>query len=136
MTDDTDPARAAASPAVRLRRLVRAHRPFLAVLAVAAALRVVVMLGYPPAMFFNDSYNYMTDAVTRSPDIVRSDGYPLFLYILLPFHSLDADHRPAGGAGAGHGRGDLRRAAPPRAALVGRDHPGAAGAVRRVRAAD
>ena len=88
VTDDTDPARAAASPAVRLRRLVRAHRPFLAVLAVAAALRVVVMLGYPPAMFFNDSYNYMTDAVTRSPDIVRSDGYPLFLYILLPFHSL------------------------------------------------
>ncbi len=88
VTDDTDPARAAASPAVRLRRLIRAHRPFLAVLAVAAALRVVVMLGYPPAMFFNDSYNYMTDAVTRSPDIVRSDGYPLFLYILLPFHSL------------------------------------------------
>jgi hypothetical protein len=88
VTDDTDPARPAASPAARLRRLVRAHRPFLAVLAVAAALRVVVMLGYPSAMFFNDSYNYMTDAVTRSPDIVRSDGYPLFLYVLLPFHSL------------------------------------------------
>ena len=88
VTDDTDPASPAASPAARLRRLIRAHRPFLAVLAVAAALRVVVMLGYPPAMFFNDSYNYMTDAVTRSPDIVRSDGYPLFLYVLLPFHSL------------------------------------------------
>jgi hypothetical protein len=88
VTDDTDPARPAASPAARLGRLVRAHRPFLAVLAVAAALRVVVMLGYPSAMFFNDSYNYMTDAVTRSPDIVRSDDYPLFLYVLLPFHSL------------------------------------------------
>ena len=89
VTDDTDPARTAASPApARLRRLIRAHRPFLAVLGVAAALRVVVMLGYPSAMFFNDSYNYMTDAVTRSPDIVRSDGYPLFLYVLLPFHSL------------------------------------------------
>ena len=31
------------------------------------------MLGYPPAMFFNDSYNYMTDAVTKTPDMVRSE---------------------------------------------------------------
>src|SRR5215475_6168520 len=77
-----------APAAVRLRRLVRAHRPFVIVAAVAAALRVVVMLGYPPAMFFNDSYNYMTDAVTGSPDIVRANGYPLLLYALLPFHSL------------------------------------------------
>jgi len=88
VTDDPGPASPRASAAARLRRLIRAHRPFAVVLAVAAALRVVVMLGYPPAMFFNDSYNYMTDAVTRSPDIVRADGYPLFLYVLLPFHSL------------------------------------------------
>ena len=39
-------------------------------------------------MFFNDSYNYMTNAVTKTPDIVRSNGYPFFLYALLPFHSL------------------------------------------------
>ena len=57
-------------------------------LAVAVVLRVVVMLGYPSAMFFNDSYTYITDAVTRSPDVVRTSGYPLFLYALLPFHSL------------------------------------------------
>lgn len=69
-------------------RLIRAHRPFAVVLGAAVLLRVVVMLGYPPAMFFNDSYNYMTDAVTKSLDIVRSSGYPLFLYVLLPFHSL------------------------------------------------
>lgn len=87
VTDDTDPL-STDSLAARLRRLTGAHRPFLAVLAVAAVLRVIVMLGYPSAMFFNDSYNYMTDAVTRSPDIVRSDGYPLFLYALLPFHSV------------------------------------------------
>ena len=77
-----------ARAAAWLVRLIRANRPFVIVLAVAAALRVVVMLGYPPAMFFNDSYNYMTDAVTKTPDIVRSNGYPLFLYALLPFHSL------------------------------------------------
>jgi hypothetical protein len=88
VTDDPNPLSPEAPAAARLRRLIGSHRPFLAVLAAAAALRVIVMLGYPSAMFFNDSYNYMTDAVTRSPDIVRSDGYPLFLWFLLPFHSL------------------------------------------------
>jgi hypothetical protein len=69
--------------------VVRAHRPFAIVVIAAALLRLVVMLGYPPAMFFNDSYNYLTDAYSKTPDLVRSDGYPLFLYLLLPFHSLN-----------------------------------------------
>ncbi|MGD0700234.1 MAG: hypothetical protein ABSA02_10165 [Trebonia sp.] len=67
---------------------MRANRTFSIILLAAALLRLIVMIGYPPAMFFNDSYNYMTDAVTRTPDIVRSDGYPLFLWALLPFHNL------------------------------------------------
>ena len=74
---------------VRLSGVVRANRTFSLILLAAALLRLIVMLGYPPAMFFNDSYNYMTDAVTRTPDMVRSDGYPLFLDALLPFHSLN-----------------------------------------------
>jgi hypothetical protein len=86
--DNTAPAHGQLSALTRLRGISAAHRPFLIVALVAAALRVIVLLGYPPAMFFNDSYNYMTDAVTRSPDVVRSSGYPLFLYLLLPFHSL------------------------------------------------
>ena len=53
------------------------------VLALAVALRVVVMLGYPPILWFNDSYNYVTDAVTKTPDVVRSNGYPLVLWLLL-----------------------------------------------------
>jgi len=69
--------------------VVRANRPFGIILIAAALLRLVVMLGYPPAMFFNDSYNYLTDAVTRTPDVVRSDGYPFFLYLLLPLHNLN-----------------------------------------------
>ena len=73
----------------KLQRTIREHRAFTVVAIVAALLRVVVMLGYPPAMFFNDSYNYMTDAVTKSPDVVRSSGYPLFLLFLLPFHTLN-----------------------------------------------
>lgn len=78
------------SPAARIRCLVGAHRAFTIVLAFAALLRIVVMLGYPPAMFFNDSYNYMTDAMTGVPDTVRSSGYPLFLRALEPLHSLNA----------------------------------------------
>ena len=74
---------------LRLSGVVRANRTFSIILLAAALLRLVVMLGYPPAMFFNDSYNYMTDAYTKTPDLVRSDGYPLFLYLLLPFHSLN-----------------------------------------------
>jgi hypothetical protein len=68
--------------------LVSAHRWFAVIVAAAAALRVIVALGYPPAMFFNDSYNYLTDSVTGVPDIVRSNGYPLFLALLRPAHSL------------------------------------------------
>jgi hypothetical protein len=87
VTQDAEP-RPGTRTAAGMARLIRAHRPFMVVLALAVLVRVVVMLGYPPAMFFNDSYNYMTDAVTRAPDIVRASGYPLFLAVLLPFHSL------------------------------------------------
>jgi hypothetical protein len=79
---------ALAAPVPWTGRLIARHRAFAIVLAVAVALRVVVMLGYPPILWFNDSYNYVTDAVTRTPDVVRSDGYPLLLFVLLPFHSL------------------------------------------------
>jgi hypothetical protein len=58
------------------------------VLAGAAALRVVVMLGYPTAMWFNDSYSYVWAAVHRSASTVRPGGYPAFLAILLPLHSF------------------------------------------------
>jgi hypothetical protein len=74
--------------AATIRRRAVAHWRFGAVLAVAAVLRIVVMLGYPPAMYFNDSWNYLTDAAFRSADIVRPDGYPLFIFLLEPFHSV------------------------------------------------
>jgi hypothetical protein len=87
VTDVTEPAAQQTTFAGRLRRVASEHWPFGVVLGVAAVLRIVVMLGYPPAMYFNDSYNYLTDAVYRSADIVRPDGYPLFLFVLEPFGS-------------------------------------------------
>ncbi|HEX4254808.1 MAG TPA: hypothetical protein VH089_06955 [Streptosporangiaceae bacterium] len=87
MADATARGRLAA-PVRWAGRLIAAHRWFAIVLALAVALRLVVMLGYPPILWFNDSYNYVTDAVTKTPDVVRSNGYPLVLWLLLPFHSL------------------------------------------------
>jgi hypothetical protein len=61
---------------------------FLAALAGAAALRVVVMLGYPPAMWFNDSYSYVYDAVHHILSTERPSGYPFLLALLEPVHSF------------------------------------------------
>ena len=72
----------------RARALARRHRLFAAVLAGAAVLRAVVMLGYPPAMWFNDSYSYVSSALARSASTARPGGYPIFLIFLEPFHSF------------------------------------------------
>ena len=69
-------------------RGLAAHWQFSVVLAVAVALRCVVMLGYRPILWYSDSYNYIADAVDHIPDVMRSSGYPLFLLTLLPLHNL------------------------------------------------
>jgi hypothetical protein len=71
----------------RLIRPVVAHWQFCLVVLAAIAVRVVVILGYPPVLWFNDSYNYVDDAVTHIPDAVRPNGYPFLLDLLLPLHS-------------------------------------------------
>jgi len=68
--------------------VLAAHWQFSVVLAVAVALRCVVMLGYPPILWYSDSYNYIADAVDHIPDVMRSSGYPFFLLALLPLHDL------------------------------------------------
>jgi hypothetical protein len=73
-----------------LTRLVRpavTHWQFGLVVLAAVAMRIVVILGYPPILWFSDSYNYLQDAVTHVPDEVRPNGYPFFLDLLLPLHS-------------------------------------------------
>ena len=77
----------------QLARLVRpasTHWQFTVVVLAAIAMRVIVVLGYPPILWFNDSYNYVQDAVTHVPDNIRPNGYPFFLDLLLPLHSLYA----------------------------------------------
>ena len=74
----------------RLARLTRpavTHWQFTIVLAAAIVMRIIVILGYPPILWFNDSYNYLYDAVTHIPDRVRPNGYPFLIDLLLPLHS-------------------------------------------------
>jgi hypothetical protein len=74
----------------RLARLTRpavTHWQFTVVLAAAILIRVIVILGYPPILWFSDSYTYIYDAVTHIPDVVRPNGYPFFIDLLLPLRS-------------------------------------------------
>jgi hypothetical protein len=83
-----------ASPVSRSRRgirfwaLVGRHRPFAAVLTLGVALRFIAVLGYRPAMWFNDSFDYLHAAMWPYPHPLRPDGYSFFLLVLKPFHSF------------------------------------------------
>jgi hypothetical protein len=85
--DQQPPEQAQGSRLTRLTRPVVTHWQFSIVLAAAILVRIIVILGYPPILWFNDSYNYVYDAVTHIPDTVRPNGYPFFIDLLLPLHS-------------------------------------------------
>ncbi|MDL4816158.1 hypothetical protein [Actinomadura opuntiae] len=61
---------------------------FLALLVAGTALRVVAALGYRPALWFNDSYDYVRIGLSPFPHPLRADGYGLMLWLLKPFHCL------------------------------------------------
>ncbi len=89
-----DAAGAAAVAHVPLRGRVRAlasrHWLFAVVLALAAAARALAMLAYRPVEWFNDSYSYVTAAVTLLPETIRPSGYALFLVMFEPLHRFAA----------------------------------------------
>ncbi|GAA0432917.1 hypothetical protein Acor_06840 [Acrocarpospora corrugata] len=66
------------------------HRLFIAVLLAAAVLRVITMLGYPPAqLYWYDSFTYLDTARHLRPSATfHPVGYPLFLRLLAPFASV------------------------------------------------
>ena len=96
-----------------------AHWQFSLIVVAALAVRIVVVLGYPPILWFSDSYNYLYDAVTHIPEQVRANGYPFFLQLLLPLHSDDAIGLVQAAMGVAIGDRRLRSAAPSRAAVAG-----------------
>ncbi|GGK81168.1 hypothetical protein Sme01_44310 [Sphaerisporangium melleum] len=85
------PPRALSSSLTWSRGLLRAHPLFAAVLVLAAGLRVVTMLGYPPAqLYWYDSFSYLDVATHPRPSLgFHPSGYPLLLWLLRPFHSVE-----------------------------------------------
>ncbi|WP_084963201.1 hypothetical protein [Thermoactinospora rubra] len=76
------------TPVRRARRT--GHGVFAAVLAVAAALRVLMMLGYNTAqVYWYDSFTYLDTALHMKPSgAFHPAGYSAFLWLLSPFHSV------------------------------------------------
>ncbi|WP_236003833.1 hypothetical protein [Nonomuraea antri] len=72
----------------RARAFLSRHRVFAAAFAAGAVLRLFAMLGYGPAMWFNDSYEYVSVALHPRPHPIRPDGYGFWLLLLKPFHSF------------------------------------------------
>jgi hypothetical protein len=68
--------------------LIRRHKTFTAVLAGGTVLRMLAMLGYRPASWFNDSFDYLHVAMSPYPHPIRPDGSSFLLWILRPFHSF------------------------------------------------
>ncbi|MBB6545705.1 hypothetical protein [Nonomuraea rubra] len=67
------------------------YRVFGCVLVLAAALRVLVMLGYDTAqLYWYDSFTYLDTAVHLRPQgAFHPAGYSWFLWALRPFHSVE-----------------------------------------------
>jgi len=72
-----------------VRALLRRHLLFSLALGLAVVPRVIVMLGFQPAILFKlDTYDYLWDAAHLIPNVANPGGYSLFLVLLKPFHSL------------------------------------------------
>jgi len=62
---------------------------FFLVLTLGLALRVLTMLGFPPAIWFaGDSIVYVKTALTHIPSVSRQGGYSVMLAALKPLHSF------------------------------------------------
>lgn len=54
----------------------------------AAIVRLFVVLGYPPSLWYSDSLPYVHSMFPLSPNRVRPIGYSYFMAVLEPFHSV------------------------------------------------
>jgi hypothetical protein len=77
-------------PAVTRRaaaRLLAGNKLFAVALVAAVLLRLDAELGYRWQSWFNDSFTYVSSAVTMTLNPTRPSGYSVYLRVLEPFHS-------------------------------------------------
>jgi hypothetical protein len=65
------------------------NKLFAVIFALGTALRLITMLGFPPAIWFGgDSASYINSGLHMWPGVSRESGYGVMLEILHPFHSF------------------------------------------------
>ncbi|HXP53627.1 MAG TPA: hypothetical protein VN847_01670, partial [Streptosporangiaceae bacterium] len=73
----------------RLRAHILSNKLFALFLAAGAVVRLVAVLGYPGALWFQgDTYVYIGAALRLQPNLSKTTGYSLYLKALEPFHSF------------------------------------------------
>jgi hypothetical protein len=82
--DGVGPTRRPRGTVAALRR----HRLFGLALLAGTIVRLVAVIGFHPALWFNDSYEYVSIALRPRPYVVRPDGYSFLLLVLRPLHSF------------------------------------------------
>jgi hypothetical protein len=70
------------------RQIIGRNRVFLVLLVLAGVPRALAMAAYRPVLFESDSIRYLQVANDPGPDLMRTIGYPGFLWLLKPFHEL------------------------------------------------
>ncbi|HET9720523.1 MAG TPA: phospholipid carrier-dependent glycosyltransferase [Solirubrobacteraceae bacterium] len=92
----THPARRFGAPTPAggsIRPFVVRHAALIVLLAAGAALRVLAMIAYRPALFFSDSWGYLFTAFTGHPvslSYLRPNGYAVLIRLLtLPDRNLE-----------------------------------------------
>lgn len=86
-TDAVDRARNAAA-SLTPRALWRGHRLFVVAALLSLLPRFVATMGFKPALLIQDSFSYMQQGTNFNLGQTRPAGYPMFLLLLKPFHSL------------------------------------------------
>src|SRR5947209_1523527 len=71
------------------RSFLGRHRLFAAALGLGLVVRLITVLGFPPAIWFGgDSASYLSTALYHAPGTSRLSGYGFVLFLLKPFHSF------------------------------------------------
>ena len=73
-----------------LLSVLRTHRWLALLIVLGGVLRLDALLGFRPALWYNDSFEYIGTALRWQAYPIRPDGYSALLLVMRPLHSLFA----------------------------------------------